>query len=261
MRRIAIIISIGLLLLVGCSSSDETEDKLSAELAALQDSLELVELDEDLIRTASARLIAEFSSELQARLAAAIKASGPTGAISECRLIAPAIADSMGREGWSIRRISDKNRNPDNRATLAEKSIMAVFTDAVQPKRKFFGDWKTEDSVTTYTYYKPIYIKKNCLQCHGDLQTLAPNVYKMVKKHYPIDKAKGYREGDLRGMFVVETVWPDGKNFAVKLLAGHAFDAPVVDSAADTTVVDSNTVADSVDAAIVESVSVTLAVE
>lgn len=246
MRWIAITILSGLVLLVGCSS-DETEERLSAEQAALQDSLDRVAMDEDLIRTASARLISEFSDELQSRLAAAIQSNGPTGAITECRLIAPTVADSMSREGWSIRRITDKNRNPDNRATLAEKKIMAVFTDAVQPQRKFFGDWETEDSVTTYTYYKPIFVTKACLQCHGDLQTLAPGVYKTVKKHYPIDKATGYKEGDLRGMFVVETRWPEGKNFAVKLLAGHAFDVVAVDSAIDTTEVDSMVGGDTVE--------------
>lgn len=243
MRRIAIIILVGLTL---ACSNDNTENEISAEQAALQDSLDLMAMDEDLIRTASARLIGEFSGELRSRLVAAIKSSGPTGAIKECRLAAPAVADSMSQQGFTIRRVTNKTRNQDNRATLAEKNIMAIFTDTVQPKRKFFGDWKTEDSVTTYTYYKPIYMKKACLQCHGDLQTLAPGVYKTVKKHYPTDKATGYKAGDLRGMFVVETVWPDGKDFAVKLLAGHAFDPVVVDSVMDTMVTDSGMTPDGV---------------
>lgn len=237
MRHLAIIILVGLTL---ACSKDNTENEISVEQAALQDSLNQVAIDEDLIRTASTKLIGEFSGELRSRLVAAIKSSGPTGAINECRLAAPAVADSMSQQGWTIRRVTDKTRNQDNRATLAEKNIMAIFTGSIQPKRKFFGDWKTEDSVTTYTYYKPIFVKKACLQCHGDLQTLAPGVYQAVKKHYPIDKATGYKEGDLRGMFVVETVWPDGRDFAIKLLAGHAFDIVEGDSAVvDTTVVDS----------------------
>ncbi len=108
--------------------------------------------------------------------------------------------------------------------------VLSVFTDTVQPKRKFLGNWQTQDSVTTYSYYKPIYTKRLCLKCHGDMQTLASGVYKQVKKHYPTDKATGYKEGDLRGMFVVEVAWPEGRDFADLLVSGHAFDPVEPDS-------------------------------
>ena len=238
MKQIALILLIGIGQIMACSS-DNKEADLSAEQAALQDSLDRVAIDEDLIRTASARLISEFSGELKSRLVASIQSGGPTRAIEVCGLEASSIADSMSRGGFTIRRVTDKNRSPDNRATLAEKDIMAVFVDSTQPRRQFFGDWKTEDSLTSYTYYKPIFVKRFCLQCHGDMQTLAPGVYQAVKRHYPMDKATGYRKGDLRGMFVVKAMWPDGKDFAIALLAGHAFDSDTIETKTDTTVVDS----------------------
>ena len=40
-----------------------------------------------------------------------------------------------------------------------------------------------------------------CLQCHG--QSIAPDVREKLSGLYPEDKATGYREGDIRGAFVV----------------------------------------------------------
>lgn len=233
MKLILLILTTFLIGLTGCTgdAGDEDESRMSAEEIARADSLALVEADENLLRMASASLIGTYTAEMQLRLGAALQRSSAADAIGVCRLSAPAVADSMSRAGWSIRRVADKNRNPDNRATLAEKNILAVFTDSTQPRR-FLGEWKTEDSVTTYSYYKPIFTKRNCLKCHGDMQTLATGVYRQVKKHYPTDKATGHKEGDLRGMFVVEVTWPEGRKFAEALIAGTAFDTEVTDSIA-----------------------------
>ena len=240
MKRIAISLLIVIGQIMACSS-DNNEAELSAKQAALQDSLDQIVEQENMIRAVSAQLIGEFSSNLNIRLTTAIQTGGPSGAISECGLAASQVAEFLSQHGWSIRRVSDRNRNQDNRATLAEKNIMTVFTDTTQPIRKFFGDWKTVDSVETYTYYKPIWARKFCLKCHGDMQTLASGVYQTIKKHYPMDKATGYKAGDLRGMFVVEAVWPDGKEFATRLLAGEAIDSLLADTTelADTTFADS----------------------
>jgi hypothetical protein len=40
-----------------------------------------------------------------------------------------------------------------------------------------------------------------CLQCHG--LDIAPPVAEKIAELYPYDKATGYREGDIRGAFVV----------------------------------------------------------
>ena len=226
MRTLALLTAIGLALLTACSSGDNSGNQ-AVDQAALADSLKTV--DENLIQAASTRLIGDFQASLQGRLMKAIASGGATGAIGECRIAAPGISDSMSLEGWIIKRVSDKNRNPDNRPTLAERNILAVFGDTSQPNKKFYGEWITEDSVTYYTYYKPIYVKNLCLKCHGDLQTLAPGVYQAVKEDYPTDKATGYKEGELRGMFVVRANWPEGRQFAQKIIDGTAFKGETVD--------------------------------
>ncbi len=42
---------------------------------------------------------------------------------------------------------------------------------------------------------------KVCLSCHGE--TVAPEVEQKLAELYPDDKARGYKEGDIRGAFVV----------------------------------------------------------
>ena len=78
------------------------------------------------------------------------------------------------------------------------------------------------------------------------MQTLAPGVYQTIKKHYPMDKATGYTDGDLRGMYIVKVVWPEGKEFALKLLTGDAFDSILADTTSIIDTVDTTELADSV---------------
>ena len=48
---------------------------------------------------------------------------------------------------------------------------------------------------------KAIPIGGLCLQCHGT--AIAPELAEKLSELYPEDKATGYREGDMRGAFVV----------------------------------------------------------
>ena len=41
----------------------------------------------------------------------------------------------------------------------------------------------------------------SCVTCHGE--TIAPSIAAKIDELYPADKATGFREGDLRGAFVV----------------------------------------------------------
>lgn len=52
----------------------------------------------------------------------------------------------------------------------------------------------------SYRYVQPIYVKKNCLKCHGDP---ADAPVEVIEK-YGSDKAFGYKEGDVRGVISVK---------------------------------------------------------
>ena len=54
------------------------------------------------------------------------------------------------------------------------------------------------------TFFAPILDKGLCLTCHGIVgETLLPENDEKIKTLYPEDKAVGYSEGDLRGVWSI----------------------------------------------------------
>lgn len=214
-KLFALLIIPAALLLTACGS--ESED--TAEAVVETDSISTaVSEDEMLYLDASEELIGRFQKELQTELLAALNTGGPVNAISVCQDKAPAIAERYSVGGWSIKRVTDRFRNPDNRADSLEMSLLAGFADTSGTTPEYQFDWYDEDSLTVFRYAKPITIKPLCLKCHGGLQTLGPGVYETLNKRYPLDRAIEYQVGDLRGMFVVEAHWPEGKEQAALLV-------------------------------------------
>ena len=207
-KLIALLIVVLVALLAACGSESQDTADATAENDSLNTALSG---DELLYLEASEKLVAKFSRELQTELISAINQGGPAGAISVCQVKAPEIAQANSAGGWSIRRVTDRFRNPDNRADSLETSILASFADTAGSVPEYLFDWIESDSARSFRFYKPIRIKPLCLKCHGGLQTLASGVYETLKKKYPLDRAIEYKTGDLRGMFVVEASWPEGK--------------------------------------------------
>ena len=59
-----------------------------------------------------------------------------------------------------IKRVSDKNRNPDNAANAAELKIIEQFKAQLVKRRTKSNDGK-------WSFYAPITTNNMCLQCHG----------------------------------------------------------------------------------------------
>lgn len=178
-------------------------------------------VDEILIHFAAEKLIADMSASLQASLREAIHDNSLDFAIDVCAHLAPEIAAAHSKEGWKIKRVSDKNRNPANVADSADLEILAQFASATPPDS--IGRWGQSPNGLIYTYCKPIKTGALCLNCHGPAETLTPRVKERLTELYPRDRAVGYAEGDLRGMFVVKVNWPEGKAYAQKLVGAPEF--------------------------------------
>ena len=138
---------------------------------------------------------------LSSNLQESIKQGGIQEAISYCNLNASPLVDSLSKEyNSSIRRTSFKVRNTKNVPTSIEKQYLTKYT-------KKFDDGEILDPVIieskeSVTYFAPIMINNFCLQCHGHPgNTLSDSDYLLIKEHYPDDKAIGYNDGDLRGMW------------------------------------------------------------
>lgn len=151
----------------------------------------------------------EFGTELKGHLVAAIKVSGPEGAIGVCKSAAPAVAEDVsGRHGFSIARTSLKVRNPDNAPDEWERKVLEDFVtrnEAGEDATKMESWTVTEDKasgVQVMRYMKAIPTQEVCTLCHGT--AISEPVREALATDYPDDRATGFEVGDIRGAFTVK---------------------------------------------------------
>ncbi len=138
-----------------------------------------------------------FKKQLMAELKQGLEA-GPVAAIEVCRHAAPEIAGEASSPGVRMGRTSHRLRNENN----APKKWMKPLLDEYV---KTSG--KTVPAVVELEgggvgYVEPIFVKRMCLVCHGS--DLPPAVASRIDVHYPRDEARGFEEGDFRGLSWVE---------------------------------------------------------
>lgn len=142
-------------------------------------------------------------TELGKNLLQAIKKYGTTGALEFCNTKAIPITDSMSVvQNAKIARVSDKPRNPNNKANESEMEIINDFKNRLKNKQAL--EPKLLEGQDIVTGYYPILTNTMCLQCHGQKEKeILPETLTKIKKLYPNDLAYGYGENELRGLFKV----------------------------------------------------------
>ena len=137
-------------------------------------------------------------------LLTAIKTRGTAEALSFCNERAAVLTDSMAMKlNAKVRRVSDKNRNPDQAAGPEELAYIqyahATLKEGNKPKPQI------QEMGGKQVGYYPIMTNAMCLQCHGDAdKDIDPATLGKLKDLYPMDKAIGYGVNELRGIWVVE---------------------------------------------------------
>lgn len=146
--------------------------------------------------------------KLLAVLTEEIGKNGPEGAILVCRDKAPQLAKAASDEtGWSIRRVSLRNRNPRavpdawERAALEDFDRRAASGESAATLEK--AEIVTDGGKQSYRYMRALPTQALCLNCHGSPEQLSPAVVEKLKALYPDDKAIGYRPGDIRGAMTI----------------------------------------------------------
>lgn len=137
----------------------------------------------------------QAQQSLISNLLGAIEKGGAAYAVEFCNEKAASLTNALSQKHQvEIKRVSAKNRNPDNAASLFDKKILDLF------------EAKTlKDTVVKmpkgYVYYKPIRIgMPTCLQCHGKpMIDINEATASTIRKKYRFDKATGYAMGELRG--------------------------------------------------------------
>ncbi|MGF2414867.1 MAG: Tll0287-like domain-containing protein, partial [Ferruginibacter sp.] len=102
--------------------------------------------------------------------------------------------------GITVSRVSDKNRNAKNALTEMDKIEWAKYIKQIANKDSLRAAIVYNNNEVHY--YKPIIMQPMCLSCHGTTEKdIAKELLPVIDSLYPADKAKGYKAGELRGMW------------------------------------------------------------
>lgn len=134
----------------------------------------------------------------------AINSKGTENALEFCSVKAYPLTDSMSNVlKAKIKRVSHRNRNPENAANEKELAYIKKAIESLSKSEKV----KPEliDNGNSYTAYYPIMTDKMCLQCHGEPKSeILPKTLTKIRSIYPNDKASGFKVNELRGIWVIE---------------------------------------------------------
>lgn len=150
------------------------------------------------------KLAMSTKSILGKNLLGAIKEGGSEYAMEFCNERAITLTDSMSKQlNAKIKRVSDKNRNPNNSASKSELEYIKFAKKTLMEQGSASPKLIVEGN--KIVGYYPIITNKMCLQCHGEPKVdIADNTLNLIKSLYPEDKAVNYGENQLRGIWVVE---------------------------------------------------------
>jgi hypothetical protein len=202
---------LGFLLAITFLSSCGSNERVSKEVfEEVNKSMEVKKLNEVDILQAGMEWGDEISTEAQQQLVSAlqkaIEEKGVPGAIEFCNVQAFPILQEVGRKyGVTVRRASNKYRNPADKPTEEEKGILEAYEYNAENELPLAPSIQKFENGEVYLYTKAIKIPNGmCLNCHGEPGTeISAETQKALAELYPEDKAIGHKIGDLRGMWSI----------------------------------------------------------
>lgn len=160
--------------------------------------------DEQFYRERGLEISGITQNAMSTQLKKALEEGGVPNAIQYCNLAAYPIADSLSKiYDATIRRVTDKPRNPSNTLSVHEQDIFNRFKTQAIDKQQIEPVIEQLQN-GEIAFYAPIRIQALCTKCHGKLgETLTAENDAVIQHLYPADQAIGYGEGDLRGMWSI----------------------------------------------------------
>ena len=150
-------------------------------------------------------VIISIQNATSSELTRALTEGGPADAIKVCHLSAATLSQRMGREeGIAAGRTSARLRTPSN----APKPWAAPIVQKYANARAADVDGFAVDLGDRVGIMRPIVHRAVCAPCHGTEEKLSPQVREELKDRYVVDRATGFKDGDLRGWIWVEVPKP-----------------------------------------------------
>ncbi len=133
----------------------------------------------------------------------AISSKGTANAMSFCNEKAYHLTDSVAKSlNVHIKRVSDRYRNPSNKANSDELAYIKIAKKQLTDGEKVLPEIQEIDDKVVGYY--PIISNSMCLQCHGNpSKEIEKNTFLKINELYPNDLAIGYSSNELRGVWVV----------------------------------------------------------
>lgn len=150
-------------------------------------------------------VILSIQNATSSELTRALTEGGPGDAIKVCHLSAATLIQRIGREeGIAAGRTSARLRTPSNAPKPWAAPIVKKYADA----KAVDVDGFAVDLGDRVGLMRPIAHRAVCAACHGTEDKLSPLVREELKDRYVVDRATGFRDGDLRGWIWVEVPKP-----------------------------------------------------
>ena len=188
-NRIYLTLAVSGIFLVQCSKETGNKGVLPKEIIP----------QKQLTKADFKNIAEETKKNLVTNLTQKISEKGAENALEFCNVNAiPLTKQLEDQHDVMIKRVSDKNRNPDNVANETERKYIDFFKEQLVLKQKL--EAKFDNGV----FYAPITTNSMCLQCHGSEKDIKPETFAKIKSLYPNDKAIGYQENEMRGLMVIK---------------------------------------------------------
>jgi diguanylate cyclase len=100
------------------------------------------------------------------------------------------------KAGVTIRNVTDRPRNPKNKADTIEEEAMRYFASKPDQNERMITT--VQDGKEIFFYAAPLRIESHCMQCHGKKEEVHP----FIAKRY--DTAYDYKIGDVRGVMSIK---------------------------------------------------------
>ena len=197
---------ISLLLFLSCNNSSEGDKTKDSRVKTYQENVkdhtdnkkDLTPLEQGL------NFAMQTQKVLAENLMNEINTQGTVHAFTFCSAKAFALTDSMALAlNIQINRVSDKPRNPNNKANKQESAYIKKSKGCLAKGEKIKPEM-TETNGKMVGYY-PIMTNQICMQCHGNQDTeVLSETLLQINKLYPNDKGIDYKINELRGIWVVK---------------------------------------------------------
>ena len=200
MKCLATWLLLSMLLLVGCS---ETPD--AKTLTASAPPTALAPEAQKAARQRGKAIVAETFKLLSSKLQTAIQQGGGSNALPFCSLAAsPLTAGLAGKQGVTIRRVTQKAPHPASRADATELAILKESEAALTGTNA--APLVANLTENTATFFAPLILNNElCQRYHGEPgEDITAEDIAVIQRSYPQDEAIGFKLGQLHGAWRID---------------------------------------------------------